>query len=63
MTRKDYVRFAAMFKSVHVYYLSQDKPDGEKAVEWIANKSADIFQADNPAFDRAKFLKACGVDS
>jgi hypothetical protein len=24
---------------------------------------ADMFAADNPRFDRARFLKACGVDA
>lgn len=31
------------------------------AAKAIANDLADIFAADNPAFDRARFLAACGV--
>ena len=33
----------------------------ECACERIANNLADHFQADNPNFDRARFLEACKV--
>lgn len=50
MTRKDYVKFAAMFGR-----LPKD------TMMWVvANAIADIFAADNPHFDRARFMKAAG---
>ena len=61
MTRKDYVRFAAMFKSLRSQLMFLR--NSGLVLENVANKTADIFEQDNPAFDRARFLKACGVDS
>ena len=31
--------------------------------EFIARNFAATFAADNPRFDRARFLKACGIDA
>lgn len=31
-------------------------------VQWIAKDLAVIFKQDNPRFDRARFLKACGIE-
>ena len=57
MTRKDYVAIAAAIQgTAHHAAL---KP-GATA---IAVKLADMMQRDNPRFDRARFLKACGVQS
>lgn len=33
----------------------------KNGVEQMALDMAKVFQADNPAFDRARFLKACGL--
>ena len=64
MTRKDYVKFAAMLK-VKRAYVGQFKSGDimRLALESIAVDMADIFQSDNANFDRARFLKACGVES
>jgi hypothetical protein len=32
-----------------------------RAIVDAANNMADIFEADNPRFDRDKFIKACGL--
>lgn len=37
-------------------------PQAEAVRVYVAEALADEFAADNPNFDRAKFLKACGVD-
>lgn len=61
MTKKDYVKVAAMMKKLRkatgVYnaegrtlVLAKDVEDG----------LADIFAEDNPLFDRERFIKACG---
>jgi hypothetical protein len=64
MTRKDYIRFAAMFK-VQRAYVGQFKSGDmmRLTIESIANETATIFEQDNARFDRARFLKACGVES
>ena len=65
MTRKDYVRFAAMFKANNVCRLHDESLHAGylKAIANICDRTADIFAADNANFDRDKFLKACGVES
>jgi hypothetical protein len=49
MTRKDYEAFAALLR------------DEEVSIKF-AEKVADIFAADNPRFDREKFLIASGIE-
>jgi len=53
MTRKDYCKFALML--LRADYLSTD----QKAK--TATAMATVFASDNPRFDKAKFLQACGV--
>jgi hypothetical protein len=57
MTRKDYIRFAAMLKHIRPHWKDNECLDD------VANRMCAIFKADNARFDRAKFLKACGVES
>jgi len=64
MTKKDYIKFAKVLnglkpvktdtESVHCYGLRISQWD--KLVERIA----DIFQNDNPRFNKNRFFKACG---
>lgn len=55
MTKRDYVAFAEMFKSLEAGpYTCPD-------VLSVVYKTADIFARDNSRFDRARFLLACGV--
>ena len=57
MTRKDYVKFATMLKNQRIIH------NGDKETIYnIAYAMAYIFATDNPAFDRSRFLKACGVE-
>jgi hypothetical protein len=52
MTRKDYIKIAAAIEDV-------DTTHHEK---WVfSNALADILKEDNPAFDRERFLAACGL--
>jgi hypothetical protein len=53
MTRKDYVAIAAAIARAQ---LNQD-------CQMVADCIADVMARDNPRFDRARFLKACGVQS
>lgn len=52
MTKKDFEAIARILKS----------KDGRiDAVEMIAEDLADLFAADNPRFDRDRFIEACGI--
>jgi len=66
MTRKDYVAIAAVIKMER----RPNSPDPKgfvaehnNAIENIALGVSLVMQLDNPRFDRARFLKACGVAS
>ena len=59
MTRKDYVRFAAMLKVMR----AMNRKHSTVTPTTMCYPIADIFAADNPRFDRVRFLKACGVES
>ena len=61
MTRKDYIRFAAMLKQLQCMNPEQTNWDWFKVS--FTSDFADILERDNPRFNRARFLKACGVDS
>jgi hypothetical protein len=67
MTRKDYVRFAAMLKQQRIDAMKPEYADQHSHYssycDGTARCTADVFAADNERFDRARFLKACGVES
>jgi len=54
MTRKDYVLIANLLKNAN-----EDNYDN--ALTPIIKWFADDLEKDNPRFDRARFLSACGV--
>ena len=63
MTRKDYVKFADMFKEAEKDITPMtDSVSGVDAVHDIVTRAADIFEADNPNFQRFKFYNACTPD-
>jgi hypothetical protein len=55
MTRKDYQLIA------EVLNYSLDAIIDDMALEALASNFADELALDNPRFDRARFLAACGV--
>lgn len=62
MTRKDYEKIAGAFNET----LKVDKEyegiySPAAVIALLAEKVADIMQAENPRFHRATFLKACGT--
>mgnify|MGYP001597957049 CR=1 FL=1 len=66
MTPKDYVAFAAIVKRHTILgsHVSDKDSDVHLAVvRCMARDMADTFAADNARFDRARFLKACGVQT
>ena len=58
MTRKDYIKFADMLKNQGAPQL--ENPDQYGLWCRIVQGTADIFEEDNPNFDRDRFLQACG---
>lgn len=61
MTKKDYEKFADMLLGYRCCNLDEDG-DRVISVLGVAQDIADIFAADNPRFDRERFLQACGIE-
>lgn len=55
MTRKDYVLISDILRD------ALDSIIDDMALEALASNFADELAADNPRFDYARFLRACGV--
>ena len=63
MTRKDYVAIAAALHRTGMAVNIGGKKTAEYAIRLAATDIAATMAADNPRFDRARFLAACGVQS
>jgi hypothetical protein len=63
MTKKDYVKLAKLVTSYRDQLLHPTAPGwvDEHFVRDFVVPLAHTLKADNPAFDYAKFLAACGV--
>lgn len=71
MTRKDYVAIAEAIEVSNggPFNIENDGSDyandlfgvWAESLLIVARNIADVMQADNPRFDRNRFLKACGV--
>lgn len=57
MTRKDYVKIAALLKK----YLSLTVDEEKALMVWLIDDFAKMMADDNPRFDRQRFLEAAGV--
>lgn len=57
MSRKHYIATAAMLNRK---VAQANNVDEYATIQHIAESMADIFKADNPRFDRDRFLTACG---
>jgi hypothetical protein len=58
VTRKDYEAIASCIRGEREGW---SQPEPRIAVSRIARHLAEIMAADNPRFDRKRFLAACGV--
>jgi hypothetical protein len=62
MTRKDFELIAKAIKSAVDYEQTfEDSNTGTRSIAGVAFNLADALADTNDRFDRAKFLKACGV--
>jgi hypothetical protein len=62
MTRKDYVLIAGILNNSNDAARKFQDTQGELMLTHVAIELADALQGDNPRFDRARFLDACGVN-
>lgn len=60
MTRKDFEAIANIATNARLDAVNRNSTDGIEAVYGMALDMSDYFATDNPRFDRAKFLAACG---
>jgi hypothetical protein len=56
MTKKDYIRIAGLFNAMHHGF--PNDMFHFRAKSFLVNNMCDIFENDNPNFDRAKFKEA-----
>lgn len=62
MTRKDYEKFATMYRN-NFRTMAEAKSEGmyvaTSTISLLMKHTADIFEADNPSFNRQRFYNAC----
>lgn len=56
MTRKDYVAIAQTISKVRAEAFNK-----EDALDRLTDEMSRLLKADNPRFDRERFVAACGV--
>lgn len=65
MTRKDYQLIASAIDNSRPEILGANSPDARQrhdTCDLVARTMAKSLAADNPNFDRDRFLRACGVE-
>jgi hypothetical protein len=55
MTKKDYIRFAGLLNTMTRFPYEDFSIDARK---FLVNNMCEIFETDNPRFDREKFKEA-----
>ena len=67
MTRRDYVAIAGAFMAARADIANKEPADAVETLKdgasYAAEHVADALAKDNPRFDRARFLAACGVQA
>jgi hypothetical protein len=63
MSKKDYELIAGVFARAAEAYGGAGWGPERRTIGIVAEIMADKLRADNPRFDRARFLKASGVES
>lgn len=63
LSRKDYKAIAEIIKQEFTAFddTGEDDYEGKHATISISKRLADYFAAENPQFNRDRFMKACGL--
>ena len=59
MSKKHYIEFARVYAADLAIH--RDNPEIRRALRNNILSMTDVFKRDNPRFDRARFLTACGL--
>lgn len=62
LSKKYYERIADLLYRRRLVHAMAGKLDGCTALGEFARLLAAFFEEDNPRFDKARFLKACGLE-
>lgn len=62
MSRKDYIATAEVIHNQLCHWKLEHAVEPEAVLRSTAEAMADVFAADNSAFDRLRFLAACGFN-
>jgi len=63
MTRKDYIKFAEMYKTaLSMYTTDKNRPVCNALIHSLINDTCIIFHLENPGFDANRFKAACGIN-
>ena len=60
MTKKDYIKFAELFKE---FGQSVSQTTAKTDWDYFVSDFADLLKADNPNFDRKRFMEALADDN
>jgi hypothetical protein len=63
MTRKDYVLIAGVIQNANYTASKFKDTSGASMLTHVAIELSDALAETNPAFDRVRFLSACGVSN
>lgn len=63
MTRKDFQMIAGVLADVGSVFVNTGSDEADEVLAVIVDAFADALAGTNPAFDRARFLSACGVSA
>lgn len=61
-TRKHYEAVAEIIKERSKHYADMGRYGCANGAGSVGDKLADLFEKDNPRFDRDRFLAACGLN-
>lgn len=62
MSKRHFEAVARVLRDALEHEQFADSRAGARVAESIARELADVFADENPRFDRARFLRACGVE-
>ena len=62
MTKKHYEAIASKINKERLLRLEKKQTGALASLYFLSKDLADYFVQDNPRFDRARFLQACGIE-